>query len=216
MKDQKHIYLIPGMGADHRIFSNLTFSRDYAVHHLPWLTPLKTESVEQYATRMAASITGPAPVLLGVSFGGMISVEIAKLMPVSKVILISSIKTKHEKPLFFRAAASLRLNRILPMKSYSFLTPLQNYNLGIESEDEKRLAAEYRRNLDPVYTDWAIDRILNWENEFVPPHTVHIHGSEDRIFPLRYTEPTNVIQGGHHLMVMNRAQEISEILKGIV
>lgn len=212
MNTTKNIYCISGLGADYRLFQNLRLPQEYRLRHLPWISPDKEESIESYAARIAAGIDEEAPVLVGVSFGGMISVEISKQMPVSRVILISSIKSKSEKPLYFRAAATLRLNKILPLKPYGFLEPIQNYNLGIENEEEKALAEEYRRTINLSYTEWAIDRILNWQNETFPDDIIHIHGSSDHIFPVRYVKPTDIIEGAGHMMVMNRAEEISAIL----
>lgn len=208
----RNIYCISGLGADHRIFENLVPPEGYRLKHIPWITQQKNESIEHYAARMAAAIRDPEPVLIGVSFGGMVSVEIAKQRPGSQVIMVSSIKTKHEKPFYFRAASLFRLNKILPLRPYRFLEPLENYNLGIKTTDEKKLAREYRKNLDINYSNWAIERIIHWQNEFIPARIVHIHGSKDHIFPIKYVEPGYVIEGGGHLMIHNRAGDISRII----
>ncbi|MGK6351614.1 hypothetical protein [Parapedobacter sp. DT-150] len=48
-----------------------------------------------------------------------------------------------------------------------------------------------------------------------PSNTVHIHGTADRILPFRFVKADYVIPGGSHLMVVNRAKEISDIIAGI-
>lgn len=207
-----NIFCISGLGADERIFSNLQLPQ-HSVRHLPWLTPEKKETLRDYTKRMASGIDVEEPVLIGVSFGGMIAIEISKMLPVKKIILISSIKTKFEKPFYFKAAAALRLNRIIPLRPYKFLEPIENYNLGIHSKEEKKLAAEYRSNLDIAYSNWALEQVLHWNNTEIPGQLIHIHGSKDHIFPLKYIKPDYVIRGGGHLMVMNRANEISQIIQ---
>src|SRR5258707_139416 len=97
------IYCISGLGTDAKIFSRLKI-RGYQLIHLPWLKPRSKESMKSYAARMAAPIHHPSPVLLGVSFGGMVAIEIAKQLPVKKTIIISSVKTLKEIPSWMRIA----------------------------------------------------------------------------------------------------------------
>ncbi|MBW7840509.1 MAG: alpha/beta hydrolase [Chitinophagaceae bacterium] len=206
------IYCISGMGADERIFEKLHFPAQYAVKYIPWLHPQPRESIRHYAERMASKITDEDPVLVGVSFGGMMSVEISKFRKVRKVVLLSSIKNKSEKPLYFRVAASLKLNKIINVRPYRFLEPIENYNLGITNDEERALARNFRKNWDPQYIDWAIDTVINWQNEFTPESLVHIHGTKDHIFPLRYIGKALKVEGAGHMMVMSHAAEVSRLL----
>jgi pimeloyl-ACP methyl ester carboxylesterase len=77
----KHLYLLSGMGADERIFRYLSFPADYTVHYLDWLPPIPDETFPEYAARMAARIEHEHVTLVGVSFGGMLSLEIARQRP---------------------------------------------------------------------------------------------------------------------------------------
>ncbi len=210
-----NIYCISGLGADERIFSRLDF-RQHTVTHIPWLIPEKKESLEHYAKRMASSIVAPDPVIIGVSFGGMVAIEISKFLSLKKIILISSIKTKYEKPFYFRAAAALHINKLIPLRPYKILEPIENYNLGIKTPDEKTLAADFRRNLNINYSNWAIDQVLHWNNTTIPPNLVHIHGNNDHVFPIKYIRPDFVINDGGHLMVYNHAAEIDSILMKVL
>ncbi len=207
-----YIYCISGFGADHRIFKYLDFGNNEVIH-IPWIQPLSEESIAGYASRLAKAIRQPDPLLIGVSFGGMMSIEISKIISVKKVILISSIKTRNEMPISFKIAANLRLNKIIPLKPYKFLEPFENYNLGISNKEEKDLAEDFRKNLNQKYSDWSIQTIINWQNKYIPGQTIHIHGSKDRIFPLKYVSPDYVIEGGGHMMIMDKAAEINKILK---
>jgi pimeloyl-ACP methyl ester carboxylesterase len=163
---------------------------------------------------MSREIVHPNPVLIGLSFGGMMAIEISKLIPSEKVILISSIRDRYELPLFMKLTAWLHLNKIIPMRPYKILEPIENYNLGVETTEEKELVKEYRQNIDRRYTDFAINEIVNWKNEWSSENTVHIHGTNDHIFPIKYIKnPEYVIRGGGHLLLMNNANEVNEILK---
>src|ERR1044071_3731439 len=97
------IYCISGLGADEKIFAKLQLE-GYELKHIPWLIPERTETIDAYARRMAASIKEDDPILIGVSFGGMIAIEIARQRPVQKLILISSIKCVAELPRWMRIA----------------------------------------------------------------------------------------------------------------
>ena len=211
----KHIYCISGFGADERIFSHLDFGEN-DVHFIQWKVPLPKEAMAEYVARMAEEIVHPSPVLIGVSFGGMVSIEIAKSISVEQIILISSIKNYHEMPFYFRLAGKSKINKIVSLRPYSFLEPLENYNLGISNDEEKRLAKEYRKNINPFYLDWSINEIINWKNDWRPENLVHIHGSKDRIFPLKKVHADYIIPDGGHFMVMNKADEVNKILREIL
>jgi pimeloyl-ACP methyl ester carboxylesterase len=205
------VYCISGLGADEKIFSKLSL-HGYELKHLPWLRPGRKESIQEYAKRMAASVKDEAPVMMGVSFGGMVAIEIAKQLPLSKLILVSSVKSSKELPRWMRMSGMLLLNKILPIRSYKFTEKIDNSRLGVSNEEEKAMAAYYRKKADPVYLQWAVDQVLNWNNEWYPEHTVHIHGNKDRIFPLKKLEVHHVIEDGTHFMIYNRAADISRIL----
>ena len=211
----KHIYCISGLGADERVFSRLAFT-GYEIHFIKWFIPEKNEDISIYAKRLAEQITGDKPILIGLSFGGMMCIEIAKLLPIEKIILISSIKSFREIPLWMRLSGKLKLNKIFPMRSFRLIEPLENYNLGIETIEEKEMVDLYRKNINTRYSDWAINIILNWKNEQVPGNLFHIHGSNDRIFPLRKVNPHYIVNTGGHLMIMNRYKEVNEYINTIL
>jgi pimeloyl-ACP methyl ester carboxylesterase len=210
--EKENIYCISGLGADERIFENLKLADKFELEHLSWMPAKKNETIESYAARMAGRITENQPILMGVSFGGMIAVEISKLIPTKKIIIVSSLKTRYEEPLYFRIGAALHLNKIIPLKPTRFLEPFENYNVGVVSDEDKALAKEYRQHFDYHFSSWAIERIIHWKNETYPSNLIHLHGSADHILPIRYVKPDYIIKGGGHLMILNRANEVSKIL----
>ena len=211
----KHIYCISGFGADERVFSKLDFGV-FPIHFIPWLIPLKKESIAQYAKRMSEKIQHENPILIGLSFGGIMSIEIAKIITTQKIILISSVKSFSEIPLWMRLAGKSKLNKFLPLRSFRIIEPIENYNLGIENYNELNLVREYRRNIGGRYTDWAIHQILHWRNQWQPANCIHIHGGNDHIFPLKNIKADYIIPGGGHFMIMNRAEQVNEIIKHIL
>ncbi|KAA9034635.1 alpha/beta hydrolase [Ginsengibacter hankyongi] len=211
----KHIYCISGFGADGRVFSKLNFANT-DVHFIPWFNPLKKETIEAYAKRMSAQIHHKDPILFGLSFGGIMCIEIAKIISTGKVIIISSIKSFHEMPLWMKLTGKLQLDKIVPLKTFKFIEPLENFNLGIENNEELKLVSEYRKTIGQQYTNWATHQILNWKNEWQPKTMVHIHGGKDHIFPLKNIKADYVIPDGGHFMIMNRSQKVNNILEEIL
>lgn len=220
------VYCISGLGADHQIFDQLDLP-GWRLAHLPWLMPEGDEPIESYSLRMRAGIgpeaetggprsSGAPPVVIGVSFGGMMAIEMAKHLPAARVIIVSSIRDRHQLPLGIRVSGRLVNKRWAPPANLSILAPLQNYFLGVENAADARLARRYRGSVDPHFLKWAIRRIALWQNEWRPPAFYHLHGSKDRTFPIRLVEPTHIVEGGGHLMIYNRAPEISRILRGLL
>jgi len=205
----KTIYCISGLGADAKAFSRLRIS-GYELKVIDWITPLPKESLAGYAARMREQVPEEKPLLMGLSFGGIMCQEIARQIPVERVILISSIKTAKELPGWMRTVAFFSLHKIFPLKSTALTAPLQNRFLGVTGEFDKRIAEAYRKAADPKYVRWAVDHIVNWKNLESIPQVTHIHGDKDRIFPIKNIQADEVVPGGGHFMIMNRADEVSE------
>ena len=213
---QKNIYCISGLGADKRVFTKLEF-RGYQPIHLDWLTPNKREDIEDYARRLAALIEEQEPIVLGLSFGGIVAVEIAKQIKVEKVILISSIKTVRENPWYFKIFRWLPVHLLIPLKSLLWAVYwLINWLFSLENQEEKILLKEILIDTDARFLKWAIDRVIYWKNQIIPENLYHLHGTSDRIFPLKFVQPDLTIEAGGHFMVINRAEQISQTIDRLV
>ena len=115
-----------------------------------------------------------------------------------------------------RLAGQLQLNKFLPTRSYKFTRKIDNDRLGVSNEEEERMVQAYRNAADPVYLTWAINEVLHWKNDWQPPNLIHIHGDKDKIFPIKKVDVNHVIKDGTHLMIYNRAKEISKIIEQLL
>ena len=211
----KPIYFVSGLGADRRIFQWLR-ADDYSPVHIEWISPEKGESIENYAQRLIEQIKDENPIIVGLSFGGMIAVEMAKQIPTEKVILLSSVKDKREVPFYFKLFRWLPLHRVLPFKRLLFAFYWLAYWLfAPEGSDQKKLLKTVLIETDPHFLKWALHKVVVWQNQEVPENLVHLHGKGDRIFPHRFVNPDYSVENSGHLMVMNRAEEISNLLKEV-
>lgn len=207
------IYLLPGLGADERLFQYLRFG-DVEVIPIHWIIPSPGESIENYAAKISLQISGTDIVLIGQSFGGMMAIEIAKLMPIKKIILISSVVSHDELPITYRLAGRFKLNKLMtgPLlkRSHRFF----NWIMGATDHLRRKLIADMLRDSDEAFMLWAMEKIVSWKNEIVPPNIVRIHGDKDRVLPYRHAD--YMIKDGGHLIVANRVDEVNTALKNIL
>ncbi len=209
------VYLFSGLGVDERVFRNLDL-HDYDTVHIRWIIPQKNEAIEEYAKRISQQIKTENPILIGLSFGGMMAIEVAKIIDTEKIILISSAKIKTEIPWYFRLAGTTRIHRVLPDFILTRSNAMLNWFFGVQSPEEKLLLKTILLESDPDFNRWGIDKIVTWRNTFIPGNLTHIHGTSDRILPFRYVESDFMIERGGHFMTLNKATEISVILKKLL
>ena len=207
------IYLIPGVGANDKVFQNLQLP-GYEVVHLKWPKHKKQEHIETYVKKLVPQIKKDTqPIFIGMSFGGIVAIELAKLVNPYHTIIISSIKTYHERPIKFLFLNSVKFHRLVPGKLVVRFKFWMNWLLGKLTSDDLTMIEEMLREADIEFNEWAVDQVINWKNEEVPANLTHIHGTRDRIFPNFYVNDAIWIKGGTHFMVVNRAKEISKIIK---
>jgi hypothetical protein len=207
------VYFISGQAADEKLFENLTLPSHTSYKHVHWIEPLKHETLLNYCKRLSQQIdTASDFVLIGVSLGGIVSVELNKILHPKQTIIISSIATKHELPPFMKFIRLFRIYKIVPAGIYKWYSPVLDWFFGVKTKREKALLRFYSRSTTKNYMKWAVNEILNWQNEQRPATLFHIHGTKDRIFPYKTIHADVLIEEGTHLMVHNRADEISKLL----
>lgn len=208
----KTLYLFSGLGADRRVFDALDFT-GAEVRHIEWTTPLPNESMPDYAKRITAQIATPNPILIGLSFGGMMAVEVAKHIKTERILLISSAKGKSEIPGYYRWLGILGLHKLVPDEQVTKASWLLYWLFGTRNAEDRKLLAAILADTDPVFFKWAIHNIVTWKEMRALLPIVHIHGSADRILPCCFIKADHILPGGGHLMVVNRAKEINAIIK---
>ncbi len=206
-------YCISGLGADETVFKFLTFPKNVVPVFLNWLPVNNEESLEAYAERMNEGIEKTEPfLLLGLSMGGMIAVEIAKINPPRKLILISSITTSTELPKLYKLAGKYGMNSLLSPRILKNISVLKKWFAFYQPAHRDLLIAAIR-NADDNFINWAIPAITHWNNIEKPLSYIHIHGTKDNVLPASLTHPTHLINAGRHFMIVEKAEEISSILE---
>jgi hypothetical protein len=143
-----NLYLLPGLGADERIFRHLELG-DHNVVPIRWAVPLKHESIEDYALQIAKQIGPDNSVLIGMSFGGIMAIEIAKIISVSSVI------SYDELPPMYRLAGKLKLHQILTGGVLKSSQRMMNWVMGATDPLRKTLLADMLRDTDERFLHWG-------------------------------------------------------------
>jgi len=203
-------YLIPGLGADERVFRFLQLQGEVRV--LKWLAPLSAaEALLPYAARLATDITSEPCWLVGVSFGGILAQEITRLRPQARVVLISSLADVRELPQVLRLARQLGLYRLFPPQLLQLMPRVAQWFFGVRNGAEYDLLRQIIRDTDPAFARWAVARLLHWDSTGVPA-AVRVHGCHNRLLPATTATIDFPISGGGHFMIVSHAAEISRIL----
>jgi pimeloyl-ACP methyl ester carboxylesterase len=215
INDKPTLYLFSGLGVDERAFQSLDLSR-YDTVLVRWIKPAKNETIADYALRLCEQITGKNPILIGISFGGMIAVEAAKHVTATKVIILASAKTRSEIPVRYRLAGKIGLPQIVPAPWIKHPNRLTYRFFGASLPAEKTLLKQILDDTDPVFLKWALTAITGWKNDAVPENLTHIHGTRDRTLPFRRIVKPIPVKGGGHFMTISRANEISALLAEVL
>lgn len=85
------LYCLSGLGVDKRAFQNF-HPEGIELVHINWIDPKKNEALEVYAQRLFETVDPEQDYnLLGVSFGGMIASEFAKIRKPKRMFFVSTI-----------------------------------------------------------------------------------------------------------------------------
>jgi len=205
------IYILSGLGVDKRVFNLIDFG-DNKVEYIDWIDPIFKESIESYSQRISSAIKDKEPILIGLSFGGIIATEIAKIIRTKHVIYISSVKIFNELPSYFRLIGKLKLHRIIPTSFLKSSNLITYWFFGVSTDREKRLLKRILNDTDSNFLKWAINQIVKWDNTIKPNSYSCVHGSKDRIIPIRNILNTNKIENAGHFAVVTNHKEISAFL----
>ena len=210
------LYFISGLGADKRAFIKLALPKDWTIKHIEWIENLKDESLSDYCRRLSSQIDyAQSFSLIGLSFGGIVAVEMAKFLTPARVVIISSISTAEQLPIDFFGnilIKKLKLYKLIPSSFFKQVNTLTYWLFGTKTKDEKDLLRQIINDTPPEFAKWAIGEILTWNNIIKPKKLLHLHGAADRIFPVKNTSADIIINNGGHFMIYSNADEISKIL----
>lgn len=206
------IYGISGLGADERVFKYLDLPCKFEAIH--WIKPLDNdEPISNYARRLAEQIIDDEFILIAVSFGGLIAVEMNKILKPKLTIIISSVETAKDLRTIYRFIGITGLVKVIPSFMISPPKPIMNWLFGAKN---KKLLGEILHDTDVKFAKWAIIQLTSWKNKEKVAGIIKIHGTRDKMIPSNPDNEIIAIKNGEHFMIVDRAKEISQILKEII
>lgn len=211
--EKKDCYIFSGLGADERVFDRIDFG-DFSPVFIPWEPIEPDQSFESYIQQLSKHILSENPVLIGISFGGIVAQEMSALFNNCPVLIISSIQTRSQLTPFMRFSGNIGLHKLIPMKRVLKSKTINHWLFGTRTEHEKRVLDQILADSDPVFTKWAIHQITHWKRtERIPSSLLHIHGDADRIFKIGNVNPDYVIKDGTHFMTVSKHEEVSIVIQ---
>ena len=211
------VYMMPGLAASTAIFERIKLPEaNFEIHLLEWEIPLEKESLLDYTKRIAEKILHPNPVLIGVSFGGILVQEMARFIKVRKVIIISSVKSNLEFPRRFKLGKTTKAYKLIPMSLILNLENLAKFSFGDTINKRIKLYEKFLSVRDIRYLEWAVEQVVLWDRTVVDENVIHIHGDADDVFPIKYIKNCIVVKGGTHIMILNKYKWLNENLPSII
>ncbi|MDR6846568.1 alpha/beta hydrolase [Flavobacterium granuli] len=211
------VYFMPGLAASVAIFERINLpDSEFEMFFLEWEIPLEKESLLDYAKRMTQKVKHKNPVLIGVSFGGILVQEMSHFIQVRKVIIISSVKSNLEFPKRMLIAKSTKAYKLIPIGLVQNIESLAKFSFGKKVNERLKLYEKFLSVRDKRYLDWAIEQVILWDRTAVDKNVIHIHGDEDDVFPIRNIANCIVVKGGTHVMILMKCKWLNANLPKII
>lgn len=199
------VFLLSGLGGTSELFSD--YQLPFANRLVEYSAPQSQEmGFSEYALQLISENDIRAgDSLIGVSLGGILSVEIARHLSIRRLTLISSCTdSRHIQPLIRHMRP---LSRLIPWQTIQ-RTPFPSCILS----DSRRRGLAMFRVANPHFIPWACLNAAIWHSPTQHPDIIQIHGDRDPVFPISRQKIHHTIRGGDHLMAMSHWKEIQPIL----
>ena len=216
MNEKIHVYCMPGMAANSKIFEHIRLPNPYVIHLLDWIDPQQNESLQSYSSRLCKKITYNQPVLIGVSFGGIIVQEMSKIISCKKVIIISSVKSYYEFPIHILLGRKSKAYKYFPTQWVDKTEDFIGFVFGPSMRKRMKLHKFYLSVRDKNYLDWALHNFFQWNREEADPDVIHIHGSHDALFPVSNLKNYISVPGGTHALILIKAPWLNKHLPELI
>lgn len=210
------VYLIPGVGADQRLFDRFELPQ-HEVVYLNWKPFGNARGMKEYAQVMASEINqNEAYAILGVSMGGMIAVEMAKILNPVHTILVSSSKDHTEFPPKIRITRATKVHYLGWGGLIKWFSLRAKKSLGVKAGGDYETMVAMMKGTDNRHFRKSIMAIMDWRNSEIPTNLTHIHGTADWILPHEHVKADYYIEGGTHVMIYDAGPEISTLVGEIL
>ncbi len=161
--NQLTVYLIPGMGTDERIFEELHFNHtNISKKTIEWAPYEDCNSLEEYAKKLISQVDTSKPfILIGVSMGGMLAMEMGEIIYPERLILISSAKSDSELPCKYKLGRYIPLHNLTNDKLLTILSKSNSPFKDVWNPNDVALYQSMLRTCGADFLTWQMDAIAN-------------------------------------------------------
>ena len=194
------IYLLPGMGADHRMYAAPAWHTLPQARALDWPAHGGETTITDIAARVIADAQiRDGDVIIGSSLGGIVGCEIANQMRLRALVLIGSAQSPDE--------ISKLLAVLHPLAAVAPLELIRTATAKLPGELCEMFAsseARFVRAMCRTVFTWA-----GLRSERIRP--CRLHGRHDRVIPAPAV--ADLLLDGGHLVAMTHASECVSFLR---
>lgn len=212
------VFLITGFALDKRAFAPLNLPSD--PYRLVDLIPVqKGESLRDYAVRMSKEIGLKAgDIIGGVSLGGMLALEMSKVVKVRGVILIAS--CTHPRHIRRRFLALAPIAPYVPdflIRQIFTTIPLVLKWQKMLSPAGQALLADIMGRFPPSLLKAFPMMMKEWPGRNPPDNFRHIHADGDWLIrPSGLKENMTIIKAKNHLITVSHPKEVRAFIVAAV
>ena len=208
------VFLITGFALDKRAFDFMRLPED-TFRALDLIPVRKGESLREYAKRMAAEIgLAPGDVIGGVSLGGMLALEMAKVVDVLGVVTIAS--ATH--PRFIRkrfkmwAPIASSVPDAIIRRIFALIPRILALQNMLKPEGQA-LLADIMGRFPPSLLKAFPMMIMRWPGCEPPARCVHIHSDGDWLIrPNGGPSSLNILPGRNHLITVSHPEAVRDLV----
>lgn len=208
-----HLLLLPGLGADERLFAPQRPAFP-GLEVPPWIEPRPQDRLTDYADRLAERLQPQRPLILGgVSLGGMVAWELARHLRPEALVLIASCRTPRSISPVLRFCGAL--GGRMPTALIQGTKPVSVFTAGRLSGGgpHARLCRQMYCDSDPRFVRWASRAVVEWQPRGAADNPVfQVHGARDRIIPIRGVSADLVVSDGGHLINLTHAEVVNRFI----
>ncbi len=197
--------LLPGMGADSRMYPSNAYDHLTDVSFVEWPEYKGEKTIEEVAISVIKHHQIKHDMMVGgASLGGMVALEIAKILDIPKVILIgSAIDPSCVNPVLEKLSSLAGMTPVKLMQLFAETANLMHGNVALSMFEQA----------DPDFIHSMCKAIFKWRGiEKYGGKVCHIHGSDDKVI---YPPENNVeiIEGGGHVISMTHGLLVAEYIR---